>query len=422
MNFIKYTIPIIVKRTLFRRMKIIKIQQHYKLRILRKKLAAIVIPDDEDDHAEDLLDFFNSENKEKDEEKFDDKDLDKKIEEIGKKIEKNIENKNLNLMKKNKNKNYALEVIKEEKEKDLDNQVGIFLDKIPDLDVSDNDIKDINDILKDDLLLDNKDKNKDNNKDKKIIKEKDINNNNININNNKILNNLNPKKEIISLNKEKEKENLISKILSANNNLKTHHNRLAPISNFSKKKINTPNANTPITNTNKITNINNIINNININYTFENIDFLKKGLGIDQSLNKITFNRNRIHIKDDKAYGKFIDINSQSNFPSDKKGERTNSIKRPTSKGVYLPHINNNLNASTTTLSNETNSVFSNFTNGKKTIKSNYVKNEEIYVDKKCREIIEKAKAEWNFTNKEAEAILVKKIIKNYQNKKKHKK
>ena len=422
MNFIKYTIPIIVKSTLFRRMKIIKIQQHYKLRILRKKLAAIVIPDDEDDHAEDLLDFFNSENKEKDEEKFDDKDLDKKIEEIGKKIEKNIENKNLNLMKKNKNKNYPLEVIKEEKEKDLDNQVGIFLDKIPDLDVSDNDIKDINDILKDDLLLDNKDKNKDNNKDKKIIKEKDINNNNININNNKILNNLNPKKEIISLNKEKEKENLISKILSTNNNLKPHHNRLAPISNSSKKKINTPNANTPITNTNTITNSNNIINNININYTFENIDFLKKGLGIDQNLNKITFNRNRIHIKDDKAYGKFIDINSQSNFPSDKKGERTNSIKRPTSKGVYLPHINNNLNASTTTLSNETNSVFSNFTNGKKTIKSNYVKNEEIYVDKKCREIIEKAKAEWNFTNKEAEAILVKKIIKNYKNQKKHKK
>ena len=422
MNFIKYTIPIIVKRTLFRRMKIIKIQQHYKLRILRKKLAAIVIPDDEDDHAEDLLDFFNSENKEKDEEKFDDKDLDKKIEEIGKKIEKNIENKNLNLMKKNKNKNYALEVIKEEKEKDLDNQVGIFLDKIPDLDVSDNDIKDINDILKDDLLLDNKDKNKDNNKDKKIIKEKDINNNNININNNKILNNLNPKKEIISINKEKEKENLISKILSTNNNLKPHHNRLAPISNSSKKKINTPNTNTPITNTNTITNSNNIINNININYTFENIDFLKKGLGIDQNLNKITFNRNRIHIKDDKAYGKFIDINSQSNFPTDKKGERTNSIKRPTSKGVYLPHINNNLNASTTTLSNETNSVFSNFTNGKKTIKSNYVKNEEIYVDKKCREIIEKAKAEWNFTNKEAEAILVKKIIKNYKNQKKHKK
>ena len=110
------------------------------------------------------------------------------------------------------------------------------------------------------------------------------------------------------------------------------------------------------------------------------------------------------------------------NFPSDKKGERTNSIKRPTSKGVYLHHINNNLNASTTTLSNETNSVFSNFTNGKKTMKSNYVKNEEIYVDKKCREIIEKAKAEWNFTNKEAEAILVKKIIKNYKNQKKHKK
>ena len=438
MNFIKSTIPLIVKRTLFRRMKIIKIQQHYKLRILRKKLAAIVIPDDEDDHAEDLLDFFNKENKETDEVKFDDEDLDKKIEEIGKKIEKNIE-KNKN---KNKSKNYVLEVIKEEKEKDLDTQAGINLDKIPDLNISDDDIKDINEIISEDLLMNN---NKDN-KNINIInkntneKTKDINNK-INNSNNKILNNnniINPKKEIISINKEKEKDSLIEKLLSnpkynISNNSKLHPNRLAPIANISKNPIipqissitknNIPNTNIPNTS-------NNIINQININYNFENIDFLKRGLGIVQKSNKISFysdtgakkpqNRNKIHIKDDKHFGKYININSQINIPSEKKGEKPKP-KRPESKGVFLPQINSNLNMSTTTLSNETNSVLSNMTTGKKMIKANNnKKNEEMHVDKKCREIIEKAKAEWNFTNKEIENMLVKKIMKNYNRGKNH--
>ena len=423
MNFIKSTIPLIVKRTLFRRMKIIKIQQHYKLRILRKKLAAIVIPDDEDDHAEDLLDFFNKENKETDEVKFDDEDLDKKIEEIGKKIEKNIEK------NKNKSKNYVLEVIKEEKEKDLDTQAGINLDKIPDLNISDDDIKDINEIISEDLLMNN---NKDN---------KNININIINKNTNEILNNnniINPKKEIISINKEKEKDSLIEKLLSnpkynISNNSKLHPNRLAPIANISKNPIipqissitknNIPNTNIPNTS-------NNIINQININYNFENIDFLKRGLGIEQKSNKISFysdtgskkpqNRNKIHIKDEKHFGKYININSQINIPSEKKGEKPKP-KRPESKGVFLPQINSNLNMSTTTLSNETNSVFSNMTTGKKMIKANNnKKNEEMHVDKKCREIIEKAKAEWNFTNKEIENMLVKKIMKNYNRGKNH--
>ena len=438
MNFIKSTIPLIVKRTLFRRMKIIKIQQHYKLRILRKKLAAIVIPDDEDDHAEDLLDFFNKENKETDEVKFDDEDLDKKIEEIGKKIEKNIE-KNKN---KNKSKNYVLEVIKEEKEKDLDTQAGINLDKIPDLNISDDDIKDINEIISEDLLMNNNKDNKDINIINKNTNEKikDINNK-INNSNKTILNNnniINTKKEIISINKEKEKDSLIEKLLSnpkynTSNNSKLHPNRLAPITNASKNPIipqissitknNIPNTNIPNTS-------NNIINQININYNFENIDFLKKGLGIEQKSNKISFysdtgskkpqNRNKIHIKDDKHFGKYININSQMNIPSEKKGEKSKP-KRPESKGVFLPQINSNLNMSTTTLSNETNSVFSNMTTGKKMIKANNnKKNEEMHVDKKCREIIEKAKAEWNFTNKEIENMLVKKIMKNYNRGKNH--
>ena len=75
-----------------------------------------------------------------------------KNKEIGKKIEKNIKNKS-------KSNNYILEVIKEEekekeKEKDLDinitNNIGINLEKIPDLDISRDGLKDINEILIDD--------------------------------------------------------------------------------------------------------------------------------------------------------------------------------------------------------------------------------------------------------------------------------
>ena len=100
-----------------------------------------------------------------------------------------------------------------------------------------------------------------------------------------------------------------------------HPNRLAPITNASKNPIipqissitknNIPNTNIPNTS-------NNIINQININYNFENIDFLKRGLGIEQKSNKISFysdtaskkpqNRNKIHIKDDKHFGKYINI------------------------------------------------------------------------------------------------------------------
>lgn len=427
MDYIKHSIPILVKRTWFRRMKIIKIQQHYKLRILRKKLAAIVIPDDEDDHAEDLLDFFNSENKEKEEEKIDDLELDKKIEEIGKKIQKNIENKNL---KKNKSKNLNnfLEVIKEEeKEKDLDTQLGINLDKIPDLDISDDDIKDIK-VIKNDI-----EKNEGNINNKNIIakNKSELNNNAIN-NNNKIVNNiLKTTKEIIPSNKEnnkeKEKDSLIMKLLSdpkysSRSNSKLNPVRLTPISNTSKNPPNHPPSN--------IKNNNNT--HINNNYNYQNIDKLKKGL--DPNLDRISiYSENssqkpphhqghKTAIKEDKNYGNYIDINAQSNLPMDKTKEikeKLNGIKRPVSKGVILPQINNNLNVSTTTISNDTNSVFSNFTNGKKKLKINYKNNrnkpmEVLLLEQECREAIEKAKAEWKFTNKELEAMIVKKIQKNY--------
>ena len=127
-------------------------------------------------------------------------------------------------------------------------------------------------------------------------------------------------------------------------------------------------------------------------------------------------------MKDDKYYGNYIDINSQINLPIDKireTKEKQNGIKRPTSKGVLLPQINNNLNVSITTLSNGTKSVFSNITNGTKKLKINYKNNrnkpmEVLMLEQEFREAIEKAKAEWKFINKELEAMIVKKIQKNY--------
>ena len=93
--------------------------------------------------------------------------------------------------------------------------------------------------------------------------------------------------------------------------------------------------------------------------------------------------------------------------------------KRPESRGVLLPQINSNLNISTTTLSNDTHSVISQKTNGKKILKINHKTNrnkpmEVLMLEQECREAIEKAKAEWNVTNKELEAMIVKKIQKNY--------
>ena len=389
MIYIQHSIPIILKRTLFRRMKIIKIQQHYKLRILRKKLAAIVIPDDEDDHAEDLLDFFNNENnKENNEEKINDLILDKKIEEIGKKIEKNIKNKS-------KSNNYILEVIKEEeKEKDLDTNItniGINLEKIPDLDISRDGLKDINEILIDDK------------KEKNIQKEKDYINNKDNIN----INNINTKKETIPINnkeiikQEKEKDPLIEKLLMDPKYI-PKKNLLTPITNNSKHPSNQSSSN---------------IKNDN-----QNIDLLKKGLNPNPK--KISFysdnhskypKGHKIILKDDKNYGKYIDINSQTKLPiENKKG-----IKRPESKGVFLPQISNNLNMSTTTLSNDTNSVYSQMTGGKNMKKIN--NNKKYYIDPECQELINKAKAEWNLTNKELEKMIVEKIIKNYNKNKKKK-
>jgi len=40
-----------------------------------------------------------------------------------------------------------------------------------------------------------------------------------------------------------------------------------------------------------------------------------------------------------------------------------------------------------------------------------------LILEQQCKEAIEKAKSEWNFTNKELEAMIVKKIRKKYYDK-----
>ena len=177
---------------------------------------------------------------------------------------------------------------------------------------------------------------------------------------------------------------------------------------------------------------------------------LKRGLGIIPKNSHIILdsynenyktrypNPNKIKLKDEINYGKVYDINNQINLPnnapqnpstlSGRKSGKFLLVKRPESKGVILPKIpnnnTNNLNASTTTFSNETYSVHSQLTNNKQFLKITqnkgkmFKKTDEIaLLEKECKEAIEKAKAEWKFTNKNVEDILVKKIKKNYRKK-----
>ena len=209
-------------------------------------------------------------------------------------------------------------------------------------------------------------------------------------------------------------------------NSKLNPVRLTPISNTTKNPSTQSSSNINIKNNNNI-----IINN-NINYNAQNIDKLKRGL--DPNSDKISlFNENgsqkpshhtghKYLLKDENYYGNYIDINAQSNLPIDKTNQKINGKKRPESKGVFLPHINNNLNISTTTIRNDTHSVFSQKTTGKKVLKINHKSNrskpmEVLMLEQECREAIEKAKAEWNVTNKELEAMIVKKIQKKYYSK-----
>lgn len=439
MTYITHSIPILVKRTWFRRMKIIKIQQQYKLRILRKKLAAIVIPDDEDDHAEDLLEFFNSGQKKEEDEKMDlDLALEQKMKEIELNIEKNMKNKK----SKSKSNFQALEVIKEE-DKDLDMQLLPNNNKNEKPETNNINNKDIIQKIDEELDLNNNKKENVN----KIKNEKVQNNPNkpiLNNSNSHNIFNINNKNGIYSPNEnQKEKDELVMKLLS---NPKYSSNKLNPIRLTPiVKNPNTQSSSSNITDNNNSNNYNNYNHN---NYNHQNVDSLKRGLGINANgnNNKIYFNEfssnikqnlpHKIILKDDKYFGKLYDLNAQSKLPknpptpgliSGKRGDKYSAIKRPESNGVFLPKINNNnkLDVSTTTLSNDTKSVHSHLTTGQKFLrvsqnqaKMHSNKPKEIYMlEQECREAIEKAKAEWKFTNKEAEDLLVKKIQKKYKNK-----
>jgi hypothetical protein len=342
-----------------------------------------------------------------------------------------------NKKSKSKSNFHALEVIKEEDKdiKDIDIQIGNNTNE----NYNDNKVKNDNRIN----INSHQPNSNSNIKENKVNKTDDMNTNNQKSNNSKSNNNIiiNNKIEISALNetpkeKEKEKDSLVMKLLSnpkySGSNNKLNPIRLTPI----------------IKNPNNIQSSTNIINNNNNNY--QNIDKLKIGLGMapNGNQNKImnyygndnikTRYPTKIILKDDKNFGKFYDINAQSNLPknnpptasifSGRKGEKYNTYKRPESNGVYLPMIsnNNNLNVSRTTLSNDTNSVYSNLTTGKKFEKNsinNYgksnsrKKDEILLLQQECREAIEKAKSEWNFTNKDVEAILVNKIKKKYNKK-----
>ena len=438
MTYITHSIPILVKRTWFRRMKIIKIQQQYKLRILRKKLAAIVIPDDEDDHAEDLLEFFNSGSKKEEDEKMDlDLALDKKMKEIELNIEKNMKSKK----SKSKSNFQALEVIKEE-DKDLDLQLLPNNTK--------NEKPQINNINNKAINQNNNEGlNQNNNKKENVnkIKSENVQNNTnkpiLNNSNSHNIFNINNKNGINPPNEnQKEKDDLVMKLLSNPKYSNNKHNpiRLTPIV----KNPNTQSSSSNVTDNNNSNNYNNYNHN---NYNHQNVDSLKRGLGISSNgnNNKIYFNEfssnikqnlpHKIILKDDKYFGKLYDLNAQSKLPknpptpgliSGKRGDKYSAVKRPDSNGVFLPKINSNkLDVSTTTLSNDTKSVHSHLTTGQKFLrvsqnqaKIHSNKPKEIYMlEQECREAIEKAKAEWKFTNKEAEDLLVKKIQKKYKTK-----
>ena len=112
-------------------------------------------------------------------------------------------------------------------------------------------------------------------------------------------------------------------------------------------------------------------------------------------------------------------IKSKGNFPQK---NYLPPIKRPDSKNTN----NNNFNISTSNISDETRSVKSTFTfNSKfKNIKGRVlpqkVADEIRRLEQECNETIQKAKAEWGFTNPQTAELLAKKIYKKYRKKISH--
>ena len=420
--FIKNSISLFSKNLTLRKIKIVKIQQQYKLRILRKKLAAIKIPDDEYDHADDLIDFFNKVeqfNNEKEHNFHWEKGKIEKLEEEFKnpvpikisneKIIKTSDGKNiiikpgmhLKLGNKNNINNPTLETIHENQNEDI----------------KDN----INDDINNKILNDNKNINVNDNKNiNKNINNNNIKNNNIIINNNKkkIIEDQNdfPNKSI-STNSNQEIFNLMKNLNNNPNNLMKMKKQLTPVVSSS---------------ANKKTLISQEFNN-NMN----NINFF------EDPNTQTRYPYPKKYKQGDNIPLKIYNINNQI-LPSITKNNYKNylpPIKRPDSNvSSHLTNNNNNnfnkmnnnfinnKNNNISTISdNDTRSlksssmtgfnVNSKFMNVKGRVLPKNIIDQIKLLEQQCKETIQKAKEEWGFTNPQTADLLAKKIFKKYKKK-----
>ena len=394
MLYIYNSMGIFSKNLTLRKIKIIKIQQLYKLRIIRKKLAAIVIPDDEYDHADDLLDFFNS--KPKEEENLDFKWEEGKIEKIENQI-KLRSSQEINKPKKELNKEN-----KENKENQNLTQKKNIVYKLSKQGLE-------------------------------TIKEKDNENENLNT---KISIDLSQKGELYKNNQSNEE---ILKLMK-NLNTSSKNQKLTPM------KI-TPNPQShkiylKSTPTSELISKSNISynNSNNINSTISNKDILSN-INTPQNqfsqINDFGMVKTRYpnlsnYNKGDNIPLKYININNQMGIIPGiiSKGNYQQRnflppIKRPDSKANTNIN-NNNFNISTSNISDETKSVKSTFTfnskfkNVKGRVLPQKVAEEIRRLEQECSETIQKAKAEWGFTNPQTAELLAKKIYKKYRKKISH--
>ena len=395
MLYINNSMGIFSKNLTLRKIKIIKIQQLYKLRIIRKKLAAIVIPDDEYDHADDLLDFFNS--KPKEEENLDFKWEEGKIEKIENQIklrssqeinkpkkELNKENKeNQNIIPQKKNIVYKLSKQSLETIKEKENENEILNTKIS-IDLS----------QKGELYKNNQS----NEEILKLMKNLNTNSKNQKLTPMKIT--PNPQSHKIYL-----KSTPTTELISKSNISNNYSNNINPtISN--KDILSIKNNNTPQSQFSQINDFG------MVKTRYPNIQSYNKGDNVP--LKYININNQMGIIPGIISKGNY----QQRNFLP--------PIKRPDSKANTNINNNNNFNISTSNISDETKSVKSTFTfnskfkNVKGRVLPQKVADEIRRLEQECSETIQKAKAEWGFTNPQTAELLAKKIYKKYRKKISH--
>ena len=188
------------------------------------------------------------------------------------------------------------------------------------------------------------------------------------------------------------------------------------------------------------TNLSNNYSN-NINSTISNKDILSNNNNTPQSqfsqindfgMVKTRYPNIQNYNKGDNVPLKYININNQMGIIPGiiSKGNYQQRnflppIKRPDSKANTNIN-NNNFNISTSNISDETKSVKSTFTfnskfkNVKGRVLPQKVADEIRRLEQECSETIQKAKAEWGFTNPQTAELLAKKIYKKYRKKISH--